>query len=135
MMAGEKTAEEIEAEKQEREAKQAEATEFTQEQTDEKELGFSIQQNSLNLEGKRVWRRRTFKLSYPAGGAHVLCDTSGRATLKKKSVREMLKEKYGATFWNFEDDPVEGNEFTQPAWVVSSRYDKAEIQASIQAII
>ncbi|MEG0870615.1 MAG: hypothetical protein RSG77_26770, partial [Hafnia sp.] len=108
---------------------------FTQEQTDEQDYGFSIQQNARDLEGKRVWRRRTFKLSYPAGGAHVLCDTSGRATLKQKPVREMLKEKYGATFWNFADDPVEGNEFTQPAWVVSGRFNKAEIQASIQAII
>lgn len=135
LMAGEKTAEEIEAEKQEQAAKQAEATDFSQEQTDEQDYGYSIQQNTQDLEGKRVWRRRTFKLSYPAGGAHVLIDTSGRATLKKKAVRELLKEKYGATFWNFEDDPVEGNEFTQPAWIVSSRFDRADIQANIQAIM
>lgn len=135
LLSGEKTPEEVDAAKQVQAAKEADAIKFTQEQDDEQDYGYSIRQNSRDLEGKRVWRRRTFKLSYPAGGAHVLIDTSGRATLKKKAVRELLKEKYGATFWNFEDDPVEGNEFTQPAWIISSQHDKAEIQSSIQAII
>lgn len=135
LLSGDKTPEEIEAAKQEQAAKAADAIRFTQDQAEEQDNGYSIRQNNRDLEGKRVWRRRTFTLSYPAGGAHVLTDTSGRATLKKKAVRELLKEKYGATFWNFADDPVEGNEFIQPAWIISSQHDMADIQSSIQEIM
>ena len=47
----------------------------------------------------------------------------------------MLKEKYGAQFWNFEDDPVAGNEFTQPAWIVPSRFPIEQIHSDIQALV
>ena len=65
----------------------------------------------------------------------MLSDSNGRATLKAKAVRTMLKEKYGAQFWNFEDDPVAGNEFTQPAWIEPSRFPIEQIHSDIQALV
>lgn len=85
--------------------------------------GFQVMKNELELVASRKWRNRTFKIDFPAGGAYVLMDTSDKPVLKRKQVRDLIKAKYGATFWNFEEDPVAGNEFTQAAWLIPSSHD------------
>ncbi len=132
LKSGEQSAEAVEAARMK---KAEDAAAFSKEQAEEQTSGYSIEQNEQALTGKRKFRNRTFTLNYPAGGAHVLIDKGVQATLKKAAVRNMLKEKYAAKFWNFEDDPVEGNEFNRPAWIVSSSFPITDIQASIQAVL
>jgi len=85
--------------------------------------GFQVMKNEQDLVASRKWKNRTFKIDFPAGGAYVLTDTSDKPVLKRKAVRDLIKEKYGAKFWNFEEDPVAGNEFTQAAWLIPSSHD------------
>lgn len=136
MMAGDLSDTELAALREAEEARQAsEAEAFAGLQDAAGEYGYVASTNQLDLEGQRKWKNRTFRMSFPAGGAHVLVDGNGRATLKAKAIRTMLKEKYGAQFWNFEDDPVVGNEFTSPAWIVPSRFPIEQIHSDIQALI
>lgn len=85
--------------------------------------GFQVMKNEQELVASRKWMNRTFKIDFPAGGAYVLMDTSDKPVLKRKAVRDLIKEKYGAKFWNFEENPVAGNEFTQAAWLIPSSHD------------
>lgn len=95
--------------------------------------GFQVLKNELELVASRKWRNRTFKIDFPAGGAYVLTDTSDKPVLKRKAVRDLIKEKYGAKFWNFEEDPVAGNEFTQAAWLIPSTHDLDALRADIES--
>ncbi|MCU3341325.1 SNF2-related protein [Enterobacter hormaechei subsp. hoffmannii] len=136
LMAGDLSDTELAALREAEEARKAnEAEVFAGQQAVAGEYGYVAITNQQELAGQRKWKNRTFRISFPAGGAHVLIDSSGRATLKAKNVRTMLKEKYGAQFWNFEDDPVAGNEFTQPAWIVPSRFPIEQIHSDIQSLV
>jgi hypothetical protein len=108
------------------------ATTVRAEQSQKQASGFQVLKNELELVASRKWKNRTFKIDFPAGGAYVLTDTSDKPVLKRKAVRDLMKEKYGAKFWNFEADPVAGNEFTQPAWLIPSSHDLDALRADIE---
>jgi len=101
----------------------AAATAVRPSQVQKQSDGFQVMKNEQELVASRKWRNCTFKIDFPAGGAYVLTDTSDTPVLKRKAVRDLIKEKYGAKFWNFEEDPVAGNEFTQAAWLIPSSHD------------
>jgi hypothetical protein len=102
------------------------------EQAQKQTSGFQVLKNEQELVASRKWKNRTFKIDFPAGSAYVLTDTSDKPVLKRKAVRDLMKEKYGAKFWNFEVDPVAGNEFTQPAWLIPSSHDLDALRADIE---
>lgn len=108
------------------------ATVVRAEQAQKQASGFQVLKNEQELVASRKWKNRTFKIDFPAGGAYVLTDTSDKPVLKRKEVRDLMKEKYGAKFWNFEADPVAGNEFTQPAWLIPSSHDLDALRADIE---
>lgn len=136
MLAGEISSDEMDALRQEEESRKADdARQLSDGQSVAEKYGYTACTNQQPLEGQRKWKNRTFKINYPAGGAHVLIDSTGRATLKSAHIRSMLKEKYQAQFWNFEDDPVSGNEFTRPAWIVPASFPLEKIHSDIQMLL
>ena len=124
LMTGKLSAEEVKARREEASQRAtAAATSVRTDQAQKQSDGFQVMKNELELVASRKWKNRTFKIDFPAGGAYVLTDTSDKPVLKRKAVRDLIKEKYGAKFWNFEEDPVAGNEFTQAAWLIPSSHD------------
>lgn len=134
MVTGKLTAEELAARREavaEAASKMSSAVLVEQEQN--QTAGFQVLKNEIELVGSRKWKFYTIKLNYPAGGAYVLTDNNDGTVLKRKPVRDLLKKKYEAQFWNFEQDPVAGNEFTQPAWLISSTHDLDALRADIES--
>lgn len=131
---GKLNAEELEARGAAAAATATQAATIVKEEHEERQAaGFQVLKNELDLVASRKWRNRTFKIDFPAGGAYVLTDTSDKPVLKRKAVRDLIKEKYGAKFWNFEEDPVAGNEFTQAAWLIPSTHDLDALRADIES--
>lgn len=133
LMTGKLSAEDLAARREAAtQAAQKSAVAVQEKQEQRQAAGFQVMKNEIELVASRKWKNRTFKIDFPAGGAYVLTDTSDRPVLKKKAVRDLIKEKYGAKFWNFEEDPVTGNEFTQPAWLVPTSHDLDALRADIE---
>lgn len=132
LMIGKLSPEDVKARREEASQRAATAaTDVRTVQIQKQADGFQVMKNELELVASRKWRNRTFKIDFPAGGAYVLTDTSDKPVLKRKEVRDLIKGKYGAKFWNFEEDPVAGNEFTQAAWLIPSSHDLDALRSDI----
>ncbi|WP_241576637.1 helicase-related protein [Rosenbergiella collisarenosi] len=92
--------------------------------------------NDLNATVKSKFRGRfyTRTLSIKAGNGLVLVDTGSEPVLKQKEVRELLKTRYGAIFWDFSQNPVAGCEITSPAWVIEKQVDQGELTAQVTRV-
>lgn len=133
---GKATADDIAAIKGELEKQATEATEKASKAlTGDQDTGFTITQTideiSVSMKSKFKGRFYTRSLNIPANGGLVLVDTGAAPVLKQKEIREYLKSQLGATFWDFSQNPVEGQPFNTPAWVITGTPDQGGIRKRI----